>query len=130
AGGARRPQAPHSFPLLCRATLSVVIRRAAARPLGRRKGAGGGGGGGAHEPTAVVVILDNSPSSGAVVDGRLVLDRLRVAARGSIGRTTSADRVWLMLAVGVLRGGTREVLIGGVVSVAAGLMRVGLVQGV
>ena len=79
---ARRLKLRHLLLLILRTTLIVVIVLGAARPLVRMKESSGGGG--AHEPTAVVVILDNSPSSGAVVDGRLVLDRLRVAARGSI----------------------------------------------
>ncbi|HEV2670405.1 MAG TPA: BatA domain-containing protein [Gemmatimonadales bacterium] len=125
---ARRLKLRHLLLLILRTTLIVVIVLAAARPLVRTKGAVGGGG--AHEPTAVVVILDNSPSSGAVVDGRPVLDRLRVAARGSISRTTSADRVWLMLADGVLRGGTREALLASVDSAATGWLRLDLVQAV
>ena len=123
---ARRLKLRHLLLLILRTILIVVIVLGAARPLVRMKGAGGG----AHEPTAVVVILDNSPSSGAVVDGRPVLDRLRVAARGSIGRTTSADRVWLMLADGVLRGGTREALLASVDSIATGWLRLDLVQAV
>jgi len=83
----------------------VVIVLAAARPLVPLRG------GGAHQPTAAVIVLDNSPSSGAIVDGGLVLDRLRVVAHASVGRTTPADRVWLMLCDGVLRGGTREALL-------------------
>jgi len=127
---ARRLKLRHLLLLILRTTLIVVIVLGAARPLVRMKESGGGGRGGAHEPTAVVVILDNSPSSGAVVDGRLVLDRLRVAARGSISRTTSADRLWLMLADGVLRGGTREALLASVDSLATGWLRLDLVQAV
>src|SRR2546422_598800 len=108
----------------CRTALIIVIVLAAARPLVRVRG------GGAHEPTALVVILDNSPSSGAVVNGRLVLDRLRVEAHSSISRTTSADRVWLMLADGVLRGGTREALLASVDSVTPGWQRLDIVQAV
>jgi hypothetical protein len=89
-----------------------------------------GVGGGAHEPTAVVVILDNSPSSGAVVDGRLVLDRLRVMAHSSIARTTTADRVWLMLSDGVLRGGTREALLATIDSTRGSWQRLDVVQAV
>ncbi len=124
---ARRLRLRHLLLLILRTALIVVIVLAAARPLVRVTGVGGGG---AHEPTALVVILDNSPSSGAVVDGRLVLDRLRVAARSSIGRTTSADRVWLMLSDGVLRGGTREALLATIDSTRSGWQRLDLVQAV
>jgi hypothetical protein len=121
---ARRLKLRHLLLLILRTALIVAIVLAAARPLVRVKG------GGAHEPTAVAIILDNSPSSGAVVDGGLVLDRLRVAARSSVGRTTSTDRVWLMLSDGVLRGGTREALLSAIDSAAAGWQRLDLVQAV
>jgi aerotolerance regulator-like protein len=123
---ARRLKLRHLLLLILRTALIVVIVLAAARPLVRFGGAGGG----AHEPTAVVVIFDNSPSSGVVVDGQLVLDRLRVIARTTIGRTTSADRVWLMLSDGVLRGGTREALLASVDSATTGWQRLDLVQAV
>jgi len=123
---ARRLRLRHLLLLILRTALIVVIVLAAARPLVRVRGVGGG----AHEPTALVVILDNSPSSGAVVDGRLVLDRLRVMARSSIARTTTADRVWLMLSDGVLRGGTREALLATIDSTRAGWQRLDLVQAV
>ena len=123
---ARRLRLRHLLLLILRTAVIIVIVLAAAHPLIRMAGAGGG----AHEPTALAVILDNSPSSGAVVDGRLVLDRLRVAARSSISRTTSADRVWLMLADGVLRGGTREALLASVDSATTGWQRLDLVQAV
>lgn len=124
---ARRLRLRHLLLLILRTALIVVIVLAAARPLVRLTGVGGGG---AHEPTALVVILDNSPSSGAVVDGRLVLDRLRVAAHSSIARTTSADRVWLMLSDGVLRGGTREALLATIDSTRSAWQRLDLVQAV
>ena len=125
---ARRLRLRHLLLLILRTALIVVIVVAAARPLVRLKGVGGGGG--AHEPTALVVILDNSPSSGAVVDGRLVLDRLRVAAHSSIARTTSADRVWLMLSDGVLRRGTSEALLATIDSTRSAWQRLDLVQAV
>lgn len=121
---ARRLKLRHLLLLILRTALIVAIVLAAARPLVRVKG------GGAHEPTAAVIILDNSPSSGAVVDGRLVLDRLRVAAHSSIARMTSADRIWLMLCDGVLRGGTREALLATVDSTRSGWQRLDLVQAV
>ena len=121
---ARRLRLRHLLLLILRTALIIVIVFAAARPLVRVRG------GGAHEPTALVVILDNSPSSGAVVSGRLVLDRLRVAAYSSISRTTSADRVWLMLCDGVLRGGTREALLPSIDSVKPAWQRLDLVPAV
>ncbi len=119
---ARRLKLRHLLLLLLRTALIVVIVLAAARPLVPVSG------GGAHEPTALVVILDNSPSSGAVVDGRPVLDRLRVAARASIARTSAADRVWLLLADGVVRGGGREALLASADSVTPDWRRLDLTQ--
>jgi hypothetical protein len=121
---ARRLKLRHLLLLILRTALIVVIVLAAARPLVPLRG------GGAHQPTAAVIILDNSPSSGAIVDGGLVVDRLRVAARSSVARTTSADRVWLMLCDGVLRGGTREALLATIDSTRPGWLRLDLVQAV
>lgn len=121
---ARRLKLRHLLLLVLRTALIVVIVLAAARPLVPVKG------GGEHEPTALVVILDNSPSSGAVVDGRPVLDHLRDAARGSIARTSTADRVWLLLADGVLRAGGREALLASVDSATPDWRRLDLVPAV
>ncbi len=121
---ARRLKLRHLLLLILRTVLIVAIVLAAARPLVPLRG------GGAHQPTAVVIILDNSTSSGAVVDGGLVLDRLRVAALLAVGRTTSADRVWLMLCDGVLRGGSREALRATIDSTHTGWQRLDLVQAV
>ena len=59
-----------------------------------------------------------------------MLDRLRVAARASLARSTSADRVWLMLCDGVARGGSREALLATVDSTHPGWQRLDLVQAV
>jgi aerotolerance regulator-like protein len=121
---ARRLKLRHLLLLILRTALIVTIVLAAARPLVPLRG------GGAHQPTAAVIILDNSPSSGAIVDGAAVLERLRVAARTSVARTTSADRVWLMLCDGVLRGGAREALLATIDSTRPGWLRLDLVQAI
>ncbi len=121
---ARRLKLRHLLLLILRTALIVATVLAAARPLVPLRG------GGAHQPTAAVIILDNSPSSGAIVDGGLVLDRLRVVARSSVARTTSTDRVWLMLCDGVLRGGTREALLATIDSTRPGWLRLDLVHAV
>ncbi|HYU28979.1 MAG TPA: BatA domain-containing protein [Gemmatimonadales bacterium] len=125
---ARRLKLRHLLLLILRTALIVAIVFGAARPLVSLRKAGVSGG--AHEPTAVVVILDNSPSSSAVVDGGVMLDRLRAAAQSSLRHTTSADRVWLMLCDGVLRRGTREALLATIDSTRAGWQRLDLVQAV
>jgi hypothetical protein len=104
---ARRLKLRHLFLLILRTTLIAVLVLAAARPLVPTRASGAR----LHEPTALVVILDNSVSSGLVVDGRPTLDRLKVAARASLERATASDRLWLVLADGVARAGTREALL-------------------
>jgi len=123
---ARRLRLRHLLLLILRTALIVTIVMAAARPLVRVRA----GVGSAHEPTAVVVILDNSPSAAAVVDGGLVLDRLRVNAHATVASTTPADRAWLMLCDGVVRGGTREELLATIDSTHPGWQRLDLVDAV
>jgi len=85
----------------------VLIVLAAARPIFPTHASGGS----LHEPTAVAVILDNSLSSGLVADGRPALERLKAMARSSLARATASDRLWLVLADGVARSGTPDVLL-------------------
>jgi len=129
---ARRLKLRHLLLLILRTALIVLIVLAAARPLvpGRAGSGNAGGGSDAHEPTALVVILDNSLSSGAVVDGRPLLDRLRAVARGSIASATAADGLWLMLADGVARAGSRELLLATIDSVRAEPQRLDLTAAV
>src|SRR3989475_4774955 len=106
--------------------LIAPIVLAAARPLFPPQASGGS----LHEPTALAVILDNSPSSGLVVDGRPVLERLKAMARGSLVRATASDRLWLVLADGVARAGTREALLATVDSVGVSARRLDLTAAV
>ncbi len=121
---ARRLRLRHVLLLLLRTALIAALALAAARPLVPARA------GGAHQTTALVVILDNSPSAGAVVEGRAVLDRLRVVARASLGGAAPGDRLWLMLADGVLRSGSREGLVAAVDSATPGERRLDLVDAV
>jgi len=107
---ARRVRLRHLLLLLLRTALLVLVVLAAARPIlpVRARGAAGGA---EHEPTALAVVLDNSPSSGVMVDGRPLVERLRAAARGSIAATGADDHLWLVMADGVVRRGTRETLL-------------------
>ena len=124
---ARRLKLRHLLLLILRTALIALIVMAAARPLVRSHA---GGGGGTHEPTALVLILDNSPSSGAVVDGRPLLARLKSVARASIARAGSGDRLWLILADGVARAGSREALLATVDSVQPDWRRLDLTAAV
>jgi hypothetical protein len=121
---ARRLKLQHLLLLILRTALIVCLVLAAARPIVPARG------GGAHGPTAVVVILDNSPSAGAVSQGRQVLDRLRVVAHTALARSGPADRVWLILADGVPRGGSRDALLAAVDSARADGPRLDLVAAV
>lgn len=121
---ARRLRLRHVLLLLLRTALIAVLVLAAARPLVPARS------GGAHQATALVVILDNSPSAGAVVAGRAVLERLRGIARASLGGAAPGDRLWLMLSDGVLRAGSREALLVVVDSATAGERRLDLVEAV
>ena len=108
----RRLKLRHLLLLLLRTALVVSVVLAAARPVARVAM------GRAHAPTALAVVLDNSLSSGAVVGGGRVLDRLAARARDVVRRVVQGDRLWLILADGVPRPvspGEALAVIGGVV---------------
>lgn len=98
---AKRLRLRHLVLLMLRTLLIAAVVMAAARPQVRGWGRATG-----HEPTAAVLVLDNSLSSGVVVDGRRVLDGLAAAAHAVTARAGSGDRLWLLLADGVVRRGT------------------------
>ena len=123
---ARRLKLRHLLLLILRTALIVLIVLAAARPLFPTQASGGS----LHEPTALAVILDNSASSGLVVDGRPVLDRLKAVARGSLAHAAAADRLWLVLADGVARAGTPEALVATVDSARVSARRLDLTAAV
>jgi hypothetical protein len=85
--------------LLLRTTLIVALVLAAAGPTVPASSAPG------HAPSALAVVLDNSASSGAVVDGAPRLIRLQATARAVLARATPDDHVWLLAADGVPRRG-------------------------
>ena len=122
---ARRLRLRHLLLLILRTALIVVLVLAAARPLvpARRTGA-------AHPPTALALILDNSLSSGAVSGGQVTLERLKSAARSVLDRATPTDRLWLVLADGIIRAGGRDELRGAVDSATADARRLDLVAAV
>jgi hypothetical protein len=74
--------------LLLRVLAIVAIALAAARPV--RRGAG--------PPRALAIVLDDSPSTGALVDGRPVIERLRAEARALRAASAGAERLWLVTA--------------------------------
>jgi hypothetical protein len=91
--------------LLIRTLFIIVLVLAAAGPTAPITGAPG------HSPAAMVIVLDNSLSSGLVVNGTPRLTGLKDAARAVLERSTAEDRLWLMLSDGVARRGDRNSLV-------------------
>jgi hypothetical protein len=81
-----------SFLLLIQLAIVALVALAAARPLARL--------GTGHAPAAVAIVLDNSMSTGVVVNGRPLLDALKDVARTALTRSTPQDRIWLVTAAG------------------------------
>jgi hypothetical protein len=86
--------------LVIRTLLIALLVLAAAGPSAPIRSTAG------HSPAGLVLILDNSLSSGAVVNGTPRLASLKTAASRIIDRATAEDHLWLMLADGVLRRGS------------------------
>jgi hypothetical protein len=89
--------------MLLRVLALLAIAVAAARPVARWLGAG-------HAPTAMAIVIDNSLSTGAVVNGRPLLDQFKTMARDVLNDATSADRLWLVTIDGKVRGGNAATL--------------------
>ncbi|HEU4587946.1 MAG TPA: BatA domain-containing protein [Gemmatimonadales bacterium] len=85
--------------LVVRALLVVALVLAAAGPMTAARGVAG------HAPSALVLVLDDSPSSGVVVNGTPRLAQLTRAARAVLDRATADDAVWLLTSDGVPRRG-------------------------
>jgi hypothetical protein len=100
----RRLKLQNLLLLLLRTALIIALVLAAAGPSVPVAGAPG------HVPSALVIVLDNSASSGAVMDGVPVVDRLREAASEVLAKATPDDALWLMLADGIARRGDRAAL--------------------
>ena len=90
--------------LLLRTLLIVLVVLAAAAPSVPVSGVSG------HGPSALVLIVDNSPSSGAVIEGAPLLRQLVAAGRRVLARATPEDALWLITADGIPRRGDRATL--------------------
>ena len=86
--------------MLLRAMAIFLLATAAARPIGALLGAG-------HVPTALAIVVDNSLSTGVIIGGSPLLDRLKRAARGAVDGAGGSDQVWLVTADGAVTGGAR-----------------------
>ena len=90
--------------LILRTLLVLALVLGASGPhLDTRLGAG-------HAPSALVLVVDNSLSSGAVVDGVPVLSQLGDAAARVLAEATAEDTVWLLTADGIPRRGSPDAL--------------------
>jgi hypothetical protein len=85
--------------MLLRVAIVLMLSIAAARPIGRMIGAG-------HAPAAIAILIDNSMSSGVVVEGRSMLDRFKSAAIDVVRDVDPTDNVWLVTADGSVAGGS------------------------
>src|SRR5688500_11410277 len=90
--------------MLLRVAAVLILPVAAARPIARLAGGG-------PAPTTVAIVLDNSLSASAIQDGRPVLEGLRSRAREVVSRASGEDRLFLVTADGVSRGGSRGVIL-------------------
>src|SRR5687768_11104220 len=90
--------------MLLRVAAVLILTAAAARPIARLAGGG-------HAPTTMAIVLDNSLSASAIQEGRPVLDGLRARAREVVSRASAEDRLFLVTADGVSRGGSRGAML-------------------
>ena len=90
--------------MLLRTLTLLFLALAAARPIGALLGSG-------HVPTALAVVVDNTMSTGAIVDGNPLLARLKTAARSVIEGVAGNDQTWLVTADGTVTGGARNVVL-------------------
>jgi Aerotolerance regulator N-terminal len=92
--------------LVLRTLLIAALVIAAAGPTTPVGGVPG------HAPSALVLIVDNSPSSGAVINGSPQLSHLVSAGLQVLSRATPEDAIWLVTADGVPRRGDNTALSG------------------
>jgi aerotolerance regulator-like protein/VWA domain-containing protein len=90
--------------LLLRTLFIVLLVLAAAGPTVRAGHVAG------HAPSAMVIIVDNSASSGAVVEGTPRLATLRSAAIRVLAQATPDDALWVITADGIPRRGDPRTL--------------------
>ncbi|HLV25429.1 MAG TPA: VWA domain-containing protein [Gemmatimonadales bacterium] len=87
--------------MLLRVLAIVLVALAAARPATRLVAGG-------HPPTGLAIVLDNSMSTGAVVEGGTVFESLVKQADGVLESASQDDRLWIITADGEVRSGSRN----------------------
>jgi hypothetical protein len=100
----RRLKLRNMLLMLLRTLALFFLALAAARPIGALLGSG-------HVPTGLVVVVDNTMSTGAIVDGSPLLSRLKAVARSVVQGSGSNDQAWLVTADGAVTGGARSVVV-------------------
>jgi hypothetical protein len=90
--------------MLLRTLTLLFLALAAARPISALFGSG-------HVPTALAVVVDNTMSTGAIVEGNPLLSRLKAAARAVVEGAGANDETWLVTADGTVTGGARNVVL-------------------
>lgn len=90
--------------MLLRTLALLFLALAAARPISALFGSG-------HVPTALAVVIDNTMSTGAIVEGSPLLSRLKAAARAVVAGAGSNDEIWLVTADGTVTGGARSLIL-------------------
>ena len=100
----RRLKLRNMLLMLLRTLALFFLALAAARPISALLGSG-------HVATGLVVVVDNTMSTGAIVDGSPLLSRLKTVARSVVQGTESNDQAWLVTADGAVTGGARNVVL-------------------
>lgn len=88
---ARRIRLRQLLLLIARTLVVLLLVAAGARLFLRGQGSD-------HEPTALALVLDNSLSTGLVLDDERVLDALKRTALASVEAATPDDRIWVLRA--------------------------------
>jgi hypothetical protein len=100
----RRLKLRNMLLMLLRTLALLFLALAAARPIAALLGSG-------HVPTALVVVVDNTMSTGAIVDGSPLLSRLKTVARSVVSGAESNDQTWLVTADRAVTGGARNAVL-------------------
>jgi len=118
----RRLRLRHLLLLALRTLAIVAIVLAAARPVAPLPI------GGAHAPSALVLVVDNSLSSGVVVEGTRTLDAVVAEARRVARAAGAGDQLWLVTADGMPRATDRLTVLAALDALAPVPLRLDLTE--
>lgn len=97
----------HRALLVLRVLAALLVAFAAARPLARFGASLVGAG---HPPVALAMVLDQSASTGVVVQDTSVWQRQLRVVRDLLARLQADDRAWILTTAGLLVSGPPETL--------------------